>query len=140
MHLRGRTLGVAALVTAGSAAFTLAFAQEPAEIRLAPDAGRASVESGLARGERGLHVFAAREGQVAALSVTAPSDNAVFQLYVPGAVIGAEGAIIGNALPGAGEGEDARSWTGTLPATGRYLVVVGAIRGGTEYRLNISVR
>jgi hypothetical protein len=34
--------------------------------------------------------------------------------------------IVGaKALPGAAEGEDAKTWSGVLPATGAYLVVVG---------------
>jgi hypothetical protein len=128
----------AVLVTA--AALSCATAPEPAEIRFAQGSDRASVDGALARGERGLHAFAAREGQTATLSVTAPEGNAVFQLYAPGAVIGADGGISGGALPGADEGQDARSWHGALPASGRYLVVVGAVRGGTEYRLSLSIR
>ena len=48
-------------------------------------------------------------------------------------------AISGQNLPGTGEGADARSWSGVLPASGTYLVVLGTTRGGGEYRLLVGI-
>ena len=65
------------------------------------------------RGERSLYSIEARGGQRLSVSITAVEDNAVFQIYPPGAQAehrdyGVE--IVGaKALPGAEEGEDAKS-------------------------------
>ena len=37
--------------------------------------------------------------------------------------------IKGATLQGAGEGEDAAAWKGDLPASGKYLILVGPTRG-----------
>ena len=68
----------------------------------------------------------------------------MFQIYAPGAQAdrrdyGVE--IVGaKALPGAGEGEDAKNWSGILPDTGAYLVVVGPTYGNATYTLRVSIR
>jgi hypothetical protein len=49
-------------------------------------------------------------------------------------------AVGGTALPGTAEGEDARHFSGALPATGAYLLVVGTSRGSGEYRLRVEIR
>ncbi len=85
------------------------------------------------RGERSLYSIDARSGQRLSVSISAAEDNAVFQIYAPGAQAdrrdyGVE--IVGaKALPGAGEGEDAKNWSGILPDTGTYLLVVGPTYG-----------
>jgi len=84
-----------------------------------------------------------RAGQMLTARITAVEDNAVFQLYAPGArVQHHDGAveIMGSALPNAGEGNDARSWHGRLPQSGVYLFVVGGTRGNATYRLTITAR
>jgi hypothetical protein len=48
--------------------------------------------------------------------------------------------IAGEALPGAGEGEDAARWTGVLPQSGAYLLVAGSTRGNATYRLTVEIR
>ena len=70
------------------------------------------------RGERSLYSIDARSGQRLSVSISAEEDNAVFQIYAPGARAerrdyGVE--IVGPALPGAGKGEDADTWSGVLP-------------------------
>jgi hypothetical protein len=68
----------------------------------------------------------------------------VFQIYPPGAQAehrdyGVE--IAGaKALPGAEEGADAKSWSGVLPETGAYLVVVGPTYGNATYTLSVAIR
>jgi hypothetical protein len=47
--------------------------------------------------------------------------------------------IKGIALKGADDGDDAMAWSGTLPQTGRYLIVVGGTRGNASYRLEIAI-
>ena len=76
------------------------------------------------------------------LRVTAVEQNAAVQVWLPGATLPADdpmGEITGETLPGAGEGQDATAWSGRLPRSGTYLVVVGPTRGGATYRLHVSI-
>ncbi len=95
------------------------------------------------RGERSLYSLDARSGQRLSVSISAVEDNAVFQIYEPGARAerrdyGVE-ILGGKTLPGAGEGDDAKKWSGILPDTGTYLVVVGPTRGNAAYTLTVLV-
>jgi hypothetical protein len=113
-------------------------------IRFDPGASSKSISGAVIRGERSLYSIGARGGQRLSVSITAAEDNAVFQIYPPGAqaehrdygveIVGAE------ALPGAAEGEDAKAWSGILPATGAYLIVVGPTRGNATYTLKVAIR
>ena len=44
------------------------------------------------------------------------------------------------ALPGAGDGDDAMNWSGKLPIDNEYVIVVGGTRGNATYALTISIR
>jgi hypothetical protein len=119
----------AAILLAALAVAAPALAQTP--IRFARGASSAVIEGSVLRGERATYSLAARAGQTMTLRIASPEENAVFQLHGPGA---------GQPLPGAAEGDDARSWQGRLPADGTYLIVVGATRGNASYRLEVAVR
>ncbi|WP_343894927.1 hypothetical protein [Craurococcus roseus] len=96
----------------------------------------------MVRGERALYSFQARGGQRMTLRIAALERDAVFQVYAPGAVPEIKASIpevAGEALPGAGEGDDATRWTGVLLRTGAHLVV-GSTRGNAAYRLTVSIR
>jgi hypothetical protein len=112
-------------------------------IRFARGASSAEVRGAVVRGTRALYSIAARKGQSMSLRIRAVEDNAVFQVYAPGARPETRDGVlqvIGEALPGAGEGEDATRWTGKLPQSGTYLLVVGATRGNATYRLTVAIR
>lgn len=112
-------------------------------IRFARGASSAEVRGAVVRGERALYSIDAREGQRMSLHIRAVENNAVFQVYAPGARPETRDAvleIVGEALPGAGEGEDATRWTGKLPRSGAYLLVVGATRGNATYTLTVTIR
>lgn len=112
-------------------------------IRFARGSSGAEVSGTVVRGERALFSLEARAGQTLTARITAPEGNAVFQLWHPGAVPRQQDGMAmveGTALPGAGEGEDARSWSGRLPASGAYLIVVGGTRGNAQFRLSVAVR
>ncbi len=64
------------------------------------------------------------------VKVEAVEDNAAFQISAPGE---------GQFLPGAGEEDDAKSWEGELPASGKYTIVVGGIRGNATYKLKVCI-
>lgn len=103
----------------------------PRRIRFARGAISAVVEGAVVRGERAVYLAGARAGQRMRVQVTSPENNAVFQLRGPGGV---------GMLPGAGEGDDATAWSGVLPRSGDYRVVVGGTRGNAEYRLRVEIR
>jgi len=115
----------------------------PAAIHFAPGASAAEVAGGVPRGDRDCFVLEGRKGQSLAITQPAPvDDNIVFQLYRPPWAIHRTEDVwgfSGSALPGAGETQDASTWSGTLPVSGRYLLVVGTSRGGGAYRLRIEI-
>jgi hypothetical protein len=112
-------------------------------LRLTRGASTKIASGAVIRGERSLYSIDARAGQRLTLSISAVENNAVFQIYVPGARperrdYGVE--IVGKALFGAAEGDDATRWTGILRQTGSYLVVIGPTRGNAAYRLSVTIR
>lgn len=115
----------------------------PAIVHFAPGASAAEVDGGLPRGARDCYVLQAGKGQALAISQPGPADdNIVFQVYqAPWTIRHTEDGwgFGGNALPGTEETRDTTAWTGTLPADGRYLLVVGTSRGGGTYRLRIAI-
>jgi hypothetical protein len=145
LYLQSTTLSVALLaLVAGLGAPERAWsAGEAKPIHFAHGTSSADVRGAVIRGERTLYSVEARAGQHMSLRITALEDNAVFQVYTPGAKPRMRGdalEIVGEALPGAGEGDDATRWTGVLAHSGAYLLVVGATRGNASYRLTIAIR
>jgi len=125
-----------------SAAAVAAPCNAPRAVRFARGQTAAEIRGGIARGELDCRTFTARAGQRLSASVGSVEHNVVFQLYRPGwrtARNDGGFAVAGTALPGAGEGEDASSWSGNLPRTGSYLVVLGTTRGSGEYRLRLRI-
>ncbi len=90
----------------------------------------ATVRGSVVRGDRDEYTISARKGQQLRVSITSREDNAVFQIYTIGKR---------STLEGAGEGEDATSWTGELPRTGVYTIVVGGTRGNANYTLKVEI-
>ena len=118
-------------------------AQAVEPIRFARGASSAEVRGAVVRGERALYSIEARGGQRMSVRIAALERNAVFQVYAPGAKVETNDSVVevaGEALPGAGEGDDATRWTGVLPQTGAYILVVGPTRGNATYRLTVSIR
>lgn len=101
------------------------------EIRFARGASSASVEGGVIRGERDVYTLVARKGQRMTVTITSVEDNAVFQIYPPESEEG---------LSGAADGEDAKTWKGALPVSGRYRIVVGGTRGNCTYTLKVGIK
>ncbi len=101
-------------------------------LRFAPGASSATVEGGIARGETASYLVGAKAGQTMSVTVASEENNAVVTIYLPGRS--------GKTLPGAGEGQDAAAWKGTLPESGTYRIEVGATRGGAAYSLSVEIR
>jgi hypothetical protein len=90
----------------------------------------ATVKGSVIRGDSDRYYLGARKGQTMAVKITSEEDNAVFQVYLPGEQ---------EALQGAGEGGDAKDWSGELPRDAEYVIVVGGTRGNATYTLKVSI-
>jgi hypothetical protein len=100
------------------------------KIQFARGSSSATVTGSVIRGERDRYYLGANKGQTMSVKISSEEDNAVFQVYLPGEQ---------DALPGAGEGEDAKEWLGELPRDAEYVIVVGGTRGNASYTLKVSI-
>jgi hypothetical protein len=100
------------------------------KIRFAGGDSSATVKGAVIRGERDRYYLGAKKGQTMSVKITSEEDNAVFQVYRPGEA---------ETLSGAGEGDDAKDWSGELPGDGEYVIVVGGTRGNASYTLTVSI-
>lgn len=95
------------------------------------------------RGNRDLYSLIAGKGQTLTVTITAPDDNAVFQIYEPDTKIQRDPAgvleFVGKALPEATDGDDTTRWSGRLPRAGTYLIVIGSTRGNARYSIDVKV-
>ena len=110
------------------------------EIRFAAGASAGEMRGGVPPRSIDCYVIGARAGQQLDASITSVENNAVFQIYAPGWRDSPQNGPEGPALRGTEPGRDARRFTGPLPANGRYLIVVGNTRGGSDYRLRVAIR
>ncbi len=85
----------------------------------------------MVRGDRDRYYLGAKAGQTMSVKITSTEKNAVFQIYFHGEE---------EALPGAGDGDDAMNWSGQLPIDNDYVIVVGGMRGNATYALTISIK
>lgn len=115
----------------------------PKKIFFATGSTRGIAGGHVLRGARDLYSLTASAGQHMTITLTAPDDNAVFQIYEPGTTIGrdADGLLEfhGTSLHVAGDGNDATRWSGRLPRTGTYLVAVGSTRGNARYSMDVRI-
>jgi len=115
----------------------------PKAIFFATGSSSGTVGGRVLRGERNLYSLKATTGQTLTVTMTTPDDNAVFQIYEPGTTIGRDSDGLlefhGKSLQGAGDGEDTTRWTGRLPRTGTYLIVVGGTRGNARYSMDVKI-
>ena len=139
-----RHFAAAAVLLALAAVPAVAGCDKPAPIRFAPGASAADLTGGLARGDRDCFTISARTGQRMTVTQTDRGEgNIVLQLYRPPWTIAPspDGPVVrGTVLKDAEEGRDAGEWSGRLPTTGPYLLVLGTSRGGGEYRVRVEVR
>ena len=98
-------------------------------VRFAPGKISATLKNAVVRGDRDQYIVGAKAAQTMKVVITSSESNAVFQIGKPR----------GGYLPGAAEGNDAKTWSGTLPVSGDYTIVVGGTRGSAEYALTITI-
>jgi len=115
----------------------------PKMIFFATGSTRGTVGGHVLRGARHLYSVKASAGQIMTVTITAPDDNAVFQIYEPGVTVArdADGLLTftGTALAHAADGDDATRWSGRLPHNGTYLIVVGSTRGNARYSMDVKI-
>jgi hypothetical protein len=113
----------------------------PKPIQFAVGKSSGKVAGGVIRGDRDIYSLDARAGQKMTVTISSVENNAVFQVYAPGAKAtrNDDGVVevVGKMLPGA-DG-DTMNWSGRLPANGAYLIEVGGARGNATYELTISI-
>lgn len=96
-----------------------------------PRGKSSSVMSGaVVRGDRDVYTIGAKAKQRLTVKITSVEKNAVFQIQTPNGIY----------VAGADEGDDAMSWSGSLPETGDYQIIVGGTRGNATYKLTVAVR
>jgi hypothetical protein len=84
------------------------------------------IKGAVVRGDRDRYLLRARAGQTLIVHITSIENNAVFDVHVPG----------GRRTLA----QEATDWTGELPRSGDYVIVVGGTRGNAGYTLEVTVR
>lgn len=113
------------------------------DIKFAPGTTSATMDDGIARGDNYVYAITAKAGQTMEVAVTSVEKNAVFAIYLPGAKfvkVDGDTELKGATLQKAGAEDDAKSWSGKLPKSGKYLIVVGSTRGGADYKLKVTIK
>ena|SRR6476469_20296 len=115
------------LTTASSTQTPLLLAQNVRTRRINFARGRSStvVENSVVRGERDVYLLNAKARQKMTVSITSLEKNAVFDITGPK----------GKTLR-----QEATNWSGVLPATGDYKIVVGGTRGNASYKLQVGIK
>jgi hypothetical protein len=101
------------------------------KVRFARGTSSATIRGAVVRGDRDRYYLGAKRGQTMTVKITSIETNAVFQIYFAGEQ---------ESLQGAGDDDDATSWSRELPADNEYVIVVGGTRGNATYRLTISIK
>jgi hypothetical protein len=129
----GAWVGVAMLVVA-----TVHADGVSKQIKFARGKSSATLENSVVRGDRDFYTFEARAKQTLSLKITSIENNAVFDLYAPGAKIKKVDGYY--EVAGRELATEQTSRKGPLPASGKYLIVVGGTRGNATYKLTVAIR
>lgn len=100
-------------------------AQNSQRIKFKPGASSAEVKGGVPRGSVNIYSVGANAGQTINVEIQSVEGNAVFKVIDPNT----------NTLA-----EEQKSWSGTLPLSGDYQIVVGTERGGASYTLSVEIK
>ncbi len=98
-------------------------------VKFSKGGSSATYSDAVIRGEQNTYILGASAGQTMNVSISSLENNAVFQIKGPNGY-----------LPGTAPGKDARSWSGTLPANGKYNIIVGGTRGNATYKVSFSIK
>ena len=107
-------------------------AEDKLPITFARGSDSASFKGDVQGLDRDIYPITAKAGQTMKVTVKNRLKLVLFHIQLPGK---AE-----KYLPGAGEDDDATTWEGTLPVSGTYKIIVGAMRGkDTTYALDVRI-
>jgi DNA-binding helix-hairpin-helix protein with protein kinase domain len=90
----------------------------------------ATVRDSVLLGTQDVYLLGATKGQLMTVKIASLEDNAVFTVTTPA-------NQKGNGRP---LKQEAVAWSGQLPETGDYQVIVGTRRGNASYRLQVSLK
>lgn len=131
-------LAAATLLLSGGSA--LADCNHPAQIAVTPGATESTAETDTPAATLDCYQVAAQAGQQLAVSLAGPKSDAVFAVYAPGWAASCNPEddcdIAGDQLTA----DETRSWSGTVPVTGTYLIVIDNSRSDADYRLNVVLQ
>lgn len=101
--------------------------QNPPEqtIKFKTGSHSAIVSGGVARGTLNTYVLEAKKGQNISVTITSIENNVVFQILDP----------TGKSIV-----KEKENFSGKLPRSGKYKIVVGTTRGGASFKLSISIK
>ena len=105
-------------------------AQEITRIKFAKGKSAATVRGAVLRDEMITYLVSASKGQRMKVVITSVERNASFWIQ----------SAPDEFLPGAGEEDDQTTWSGVLPVSGDYKIVVAPTRGNATYRMTVSVK
>lgn len=113
----------------------------PKPVYFATGSTRGTIGGHVLRGARDLYSLKALKGQTLTVTLTAPDDNAVFQIYEPDTTIerDEDGVLDFKGKPLTAAGADATRWSGPLPRTGTYIVAIGSTRGNARYSMDVKI-
>ena len=107
-------------------------------IKFARGKSSKTIEGAVVRGDRDFYTFEAKAKQTLSVKITSIENNAVFDLYAPGAKIKKVDGFY--EVDGKAMAEEQTSRKGVLPQSGKYLIVVGGTRGNATYKLTVAIR
>jgi hypothetical protein len=99
-------------------------------VRFAAGASAITIKDSVLRGTRDVYLVDARQQQKMTIQLTSLENNATFDVIAPPNRAGKR-VLLRQAV---------MTWTGTLPQSGDYRIVVGPTRGNASYRLVISIK
>lgn len=99
-------------------------------VRFARGRTTAILKGAVIRATQDRYILGARAGQTMTVHITSREKNAVFAIVGPGGV----------PLDGAEEDADTMDWTGELPVSGDYSIIVSPTRGNATYTLEVTIR
>lgn len=99
-------------------------------LRFARGAFETTVEDAVVMGTRDIYLVGARKGQTMTVKISSFEQNAVFEVKTPPTKSGQRRSLKPEAI----------RWTGTLPETGDYQLIIGSLRGNATYKLQVSIK
>ena len=114
----------------GSQSVWVAQRSRTQRIRFQPGADSATVTTAVIRGTRDIYLLGAGQGQMMTIRIESLENNAVFDVEAPPSQKGSRRVLT----------EAASTWSGKLPASGDYQIVVGSTRGNASYKLFVKIR